>query len=87
MPELNTETDFFEVRYISGVQVSITDDGETIFAVSWVECPVLHTKRISMRAAASRETAERLCHDLMELLGIREEAPHIIPSSEPPARI
>ncbi|HEX2448273.1 MAG TPA: hypothetical protein VHK26_08820 [Methyloceanibacter sp.] len=83
MPELNTET--FEVRYISGVQVSMTDDGETVFAVSWVECPVLHTKRISMRAAASRETAERLCHDLMELLGIREEAPHILPSPLPPS--
>ena len=72
MPELNTEN-IFEVRYVSGVQVSSSDDGETIFAVSWVECPALHTKRISMRAAASRETAERLCRDLMELLGIKDQ--------------
>ena len=34
---------------------------------------MMKTKRITMRTAASRETAERFCRDLMKLLGIQEQ--------------
>ena len=62
-----------EVKYISGIQPFMDEEGETVLAVSWVECPMMKTKHITMRTAASRETAERFCRDLMKLLGIQEQ--------------
>ena len=60
-----SEDEIMEIKYISGIQ--------PFMDVSWVECPMMKTKRITMRTAASRETAERFCRDLMKLLGIQEQ--------------
>ena len=68
-----SEDEIMEVKYISGIQPFMDEEGETVLAVSWVECPMMKTKRITMRTAASRETAERFCRDLMKLLGIQEQ--------------
>jgi hypothetical protein len=68
-----SEEEIMEVKYISGIQAFMDEEGETVLAVSWVECPMMKTKRITMRTAASRETAERFCRDLMKLLGIQEQ--------------
>ena len=68
-----SEHGIMEVKYISGIQPFMDEEGETVLAVSWVECPMMNTKRITMRTAASRETAERFCRDLMKLLGIQEQ--------------
>ena len=68
-----SEDEIMEVKYISGIQPFMDEEGETVLAVSWVECPMMKTKHITMRAAASRETAERFCRDLMKLLGIQEQ--------------
>ena len=58
-----SEDEIMEIKYISGIQPFMDEDGETVLAVSWVECPMMKTKRITMRSAASRETAERFCRD------------------------
>jgi hypothetical protein len=68
-----SEDEIMEVKYVSGIQPFMDEEGETVLAVSWVECPMMKTKRITMRTAASRETAERFCRDLMKLLGIQEQ--------------
>ena len=68
-----SEDEIMEIKYISGIQPFMDEDGQTVLAVSWVECPMMKTKRITMRTAASRETAERFCRDLMKLLGIQEQ--------------
>jgi hypothetical protein len=67
-----SEDEIMEIKYISGIQPFMDEDGETVLAVSWVECPMMKTKRITMRTAASRETADP-CGDLMKLLGIQEQ--------------
>jgi hypothetical protein len=63
--------DVIDIHYINDAEISVDKDGETVFAVSWVECPVLRQKRIVMRTAASLETAERICRKLMDALGIQ----------------
>ena len=68
-----SKDEIMEVKYISGIQPFMDEEGETVLAVSWVECPMMKTKHITMRTAASRETAERFCRDLMKLLGIQEQ--------------
>jgi hypothetical protein len=68
-----SEDAIMEIKYISGIQPFMDEDGETVLAVSWVECPMMKTKRITMRTAASRDTAEHFCRDLMKLLGIQEQ--------------
>ena len=55
-----SEDEIMEVKYISGIQPFMDEEGETVLAVSWVECPMMKTKRITMRTAASRETAQTL---------------------------
>jgi hypothetical protein len=66
------EMGVIDVQFVSGAQVFMDEDGETVISVAWVECPVLKKKHITLRAAASRETAERYCRDMMQLLGITE---------------
>lgn len=68
----NHELSELDIRYVSGVQAFMSDDGENVIAVSWVDCPVLKKKHITMRTAASVQVAERFCRDLMKILGIKE---------------
>ena len=71
----NQDIEQIDIRYISDAQCFMDEDGETVIAVSWVECPILKKKHITLRTAASRETAERFCRRLMDLLGIQEKEP------------
>ena len=43
-----SEDEIMEVKYISGIQPFMDEEGETVPAVSWVECPMMKTKRITM---------------------------------------
>ena len=43
-----SEDEIMEVKYISGIQPFMDEEGETVLAVSWVECPMMKTKRITM---------------------------------------
>jgi hypothetical protein len=47
-----SEDEIMEVKYVSGIQPFMDEEGETVLAVSWVECPMMKTKRITMRTAA-----------------------------------
>jgi hypothetical protein len=47
-----SEDEIMEVKYVSGIQPFMDEEGETVLAVAWVECPMMKTKRITMRTAA-----------------------------------
>lgn len=70
---MTEEIDKIDIHYITDAEITMERDGDTVFSVSWVECPILHKKRIVMRTAATIETAERICRKLMATLGIKEE--------------
>ena len=56
-----SEDEIMEVKYVSGIQPFMDEEGETVLAVSWVECPMMKTKRITMRTAASMSAKCHVC--------------------------
>ena len=62
-----------EIKYVSGTQVYLDEDGQVIISVGYTEVPGSHQMRIVGSFAATTSVAETYCRQLMNVLGMKED--------------
>ena len=65
--------DSFQIKFVTGTQVYLDADGQSIITIGYAEIPGSHHPQIVGSFAATTSVAETYCRQLMNVLGMKED--------------